>query len=99
MALMEGQMMMETALPMYHQGFEVGPMNHLMIEAMQEFEVEEAPMSELIQAGNSHMSNCGHLLVVRVEMLTSWAVEFGESDRVFHSPVEANCKRSTKKRG
>jgi hypothetical protein len=87
MAWMEGHKTLGTALPicMYHQASEVPPMNHPVFEPMQLLEEEEAPMSELLQVGNSHMSSSKHLLVDHLEMQASWVVVFGMLDRAFHS--------------
>jgi hypothetical protein len=85
MALMEGHEMLGMALPMYHQASEVPPMNHSEFEPMQLLEAEEAPMSELLQVGNSHMSSSEHLLVDHLEMLASCIIVFGMLDRAFHS--------------
>lgn len=96
MVLLEGHKMLETALPMYHRASEVPPMNHSVIdpmqvlEAEQELEAEEAPMSELIRVDNFHMSSSEHLLVDHLEILASWVVVFGMLDRVFQSLAEAN---------
>jgi hypothetical protein len=80
MALVEGHKMMGTALPMYHRASEVPPMNQPMFDPMQMLEVEEAPMSELIRVGNSHMSSSEHLLVVHLKILASWVAVFGKED-------------------
>ena len=77
MALVEGHKMLGTPLPMSHRASEVPPMNYPMFDPMQVLEAEEAPMSELIRVGNSHMSSSEHLLVDHLKTLASWVAVFG----------------------
>lgn len=77
MAFVEGNMMLGTELSKYHRVSKVPPMNHPMFDPMQMVEAEEAPMSEMIRAGNSHMSSSEHLLVDHLKMLASWVAVFG----------------------
>ena len=77
MAFVEGHKMMGTALPMYHRASEAPPMNQSAIDPMQVLEMEEAPMSELIWVGSSHMSSSEHLLVGHLKILASWVAVFG----------------------
>lgn len=88
MVFVEGHKMLGTALPMYHRASDVPPTNHSVSRfgPMQVLEAEEAPMSELIWVGNSHMSSSEHLLVDHLKILASCVVAvFGMWDRVFHS--------------
>lgn len=84
MAFAEGhKILLETALPTYHRA-SVLPMKYSVFDPMQVLEMEEAAMSDLMQEGNSHMSNYGRLVVGHLEIQANWVVEFGALDRAFH---------------
>lgn len=84
MAFGEGhKILLKTALPMYRPA-SVLPMKYSVFDPMQVLEMEEAPMSNLMQEGNSHMSNYGRLVVGHLKILANWVVVFGVLDRTFH---------------